>query len=305
MASSSERWYTVIGSWGDALCCLGNIRACTDAAQILHYGFDPEIAPFLLRQRGVAAVRAVRPESDTAYRAVQEKIARPGNQPADWPEVYVPAGLGPGDLLCTHLSSERMEEPTLPRVYNLLSAPYAVRRQAERQVGQARRRGGQPVVLLHPYSMNSVAAWLHWPHWAEAIAWLLAETPYTYLLTGQDWQADLKAHPDAARWPFLSEGHPRLVNLLDTLPSMPHLFALAEACDGVITTSNSLALWSTCQHLDGLILCNGLTSYPGNYFRRWFDVPSQRVLEWTAPLEAFVACMRGWSVGRSAGGGRQ
>lgn len=138
----------------------------------------------------------------------------------------------------------------------------------------AKHRKGGRVILVQPRSDHSCPWAYHWQHWYTAIKELCANTRNTYLLVGQGWG-----------W---YESHPRLVNLVDQIPSMAHVFGLAEACDGIITTSNGLSMWCRARGVRAIVCPNAAFDDDNNYFRRWVQGGSIDLIHWRAPMRTLT-----------------
>lgn len=135
------------------------------------------------------------------------------------------------------------------------------------------------VILLHPESINSARAEHHWARWPQALAWLLAETKHTYLLTGlsQD------SCPD----------HARLVDLRGKTANAAEVFALADRCAAVISTCNSVGIWATLTHKPALVTANTLIrAGHDHFFGVLIDAHQTQLLRQNADLTTFQRACR-------------
>ena len=108
----------------------------------------------------------------------------------------------------------------------------------------------RPFFLLQPISLNTVRANAHWPYWQDLIHWMIHDKDKHFLLAGLNWESN----------PYAGLGN--VTNLVDKCPSQAHVFALAQISDGVITTSNSLAHFATCQGLKTIVCANKTSTNP-------------------------------------------
>jgi FkbM family methyltransferase len=275
-----QKHLLLIGAWGDVLCTLGG--AMTRAAQIkavgqectlIYYGFDPEIARFLRLQGHFDSVIHVAPDSDEGYWGRVEEATDP-RVPVSWwlNEIVFGTGIRPEDVTPMHVGSQwdrgdpitRWSGPKLPR---------EIRKVADLLVEACRFRFDSDPILVYPRSEQSTCWEDHWPHWDQAVAWLLAHTDHPIILCGQRYESDLS--------------HPRLLNLVGQTASMMQVFALAEAAGSVITTVNSLSHWCWIQGIPAVACANRTIADKDDYFRRALSSPSIRLVEMDDDLEDF------------------
>lgn len=272
----SPRWVVAVGAWGDVFAACGNALAAlrqTGGAHtgILYYGWDADVIRFLEAQPWVREVSYLRPHSPEAYQAVVRRACSTGAPLTAWLDPLLEGGLVRGqDVWPAHVDPLLQEQPVIHR-WQGARLPAAARLAGEQLLPD----GASTVFLLHPVSTQSAGLDEHWPHWPEAIRWLLRETPHTYVLTGHGWEPERFGE------------HPRLVNRVGRAASYLAVLALAERCQGLLTTSNSLSMWSLIQGLPAVVAGNRAVLAPDSYFRLWIGAPPNRLVPYDAPLAAF------------------
>jgi len=272
-------WALAIGNWGDVLACFGNALAA-DALPfgVLYAGPYPEITAWLRRQPGVAEVIEIQfPEGRTrtgegSYQLLCEVACVQYRPAVEW-LAWLVQDMGGLDIpleniITTHIGASHSDH-MIPQYFHRTVLDWTAHQWAESQL---RSRRGPRRYLLHPISTESCPEDNAWPHWGAAINWLLAETPHLYFLTGYGWDGNRFGE------------HERLVNLVNQSPTMEHVFALAEQCDGVITTSNSLSMWGVVRQIPTLVSCN---SHMNSYFTRWINREPVRPLHHSFSLETW------------------
>ena len=281
-------WFSAVGAWGDVFAACGNAlsllaRSGRQQCGCVYYGWDPALVDFLEAQPWVSEVRYLIPESATAYREQIHALCDtrgPGNEVVA--ALLNRAGLTSPEVWPTHVTAELKSRPVVRRWYRA-HLPSSAHQYAAAVVNRLPSRW----YLLHPVSLQSNAEDQHWPHWITAIRWLLKETPWCYVLTGIDW--DASGLPES----------PRLVNLVGKTATHQEVLALAERANGLISTSNSLAMWSLMQNVPAVVCCNVLSRNPEGYFYRWIEAPRNQLLPCDAGLPEFSAAvralLRGWS----------
>lgn len=266
------------GAWGDVIASVGMARKWRDPNRplhILHYGHDPKIAEFLeLQGLFEKIIRVPAPADPRVYRAFFARACqtRRGVEEGWIDELLEGTGINRSDVLFTQIN--QTEDNPLCR-WHEAKLPTPIRAWARTQA-----RCWGDFYFLHPISTQSALLSEHWPYWVEAIHWLVQETPYTYVLTGQ-MPLDL---PDS----------PRLIDLTGRTESMLHVLALAEESKGVIATCNALSLWTIVQNIPGFICANGVFDEREDYYHRWVNCPPNTLLYRGDPLTYFVRRVQEW-----------
>jgi hypothetical protein len=231
--------------------------------KVIYYGFDKTIPVFLREQPFVQEVREVYPRSKEDYWYFIDASCGSDLPIEDWaPELLRGTGLSEKDLCIAHVDYYCSLNPANIHLWD---------RPAVLPVNFPKKTN---TLLLHPRSEQSYEWHTHWPWWYDAIDWLLENTDYTLLLTGVKWTRQ--------------ETHPRLVNLVGQTGSMMDVLALAESCEGVITTCSALALWSVIQDIPSLVCMNQMLSARRGFFRRWIENPPNVIVEYGEDLSIFV-----------------
>ena len=77
---------------------------------------------------------------------------------------------------------------------------------------------------------------------------------------------------------------------------MLEVLALAQSCDGIITTSNSLSMWTVMQGIPGLIALNRVMDDPEYYFRRWIEEARNTIVGHRSDLRQFQGAFVGFGM---------
>jgi flavin-binding protein dodecin len=263
---------------------------------VLYVGPDLTIADWLRQQSFVHRVLAIRFTDDHGkYSKFWGAAGRPNADPNVWLEFLFPEWNEPEPLPKWYQYTQtqvnftwfRTREGMKSQLWHdgkLKQDAYAWARNALCERGLKRRiLPGEPMLIhLHPVSTWSESAKNHWPHWIAAMEWMIANTPHTYLLTGQQ------------EIPYLPECD-RIVNMIGSTPTNMEVLALSEACDAVISTPNNVAIWSVIQRQRAFVIGNKATQYMTSYYRRFLQ--SGENLTWlnvTETYDAFTKSAAKW-----------
>jgi hypothetical protein len=283
-------WCTCFGHWGDVFACVGVIRekmrqTGQATVNVLYVGRDLAIVDWLRLQPFVGEVIGLRSHDDHFYRRFWYVTTRPDVTAEVWLGMLheVVRGLPEAKAftqtqVCTRWFGTRDAMPAL--LWGDARLPDPAQNAAYELMEPI--RGAQAIYHLHPLSTWSEGANNHWPHWLAAIEWLIERTPYTYVLTGMH---DIMFLPKS----------PRLVNLIGRTSSNLDVLAISRLFDGVISTPNSVALWSAIDQQKLLCVGNLATGNLTSYYRRFIE----KSLEATytnvdTSLSAFQARVCGW-----------
>jgi hypothetical protein len=279
-----DEWILVFGAWGDALAQIGHARTRAREAHkpvgAVVYWFDETLSDFVAAQPDFARVWHVLPPSPPHYQAIHDRWfdGRDRLRPAaEWmPDILEGTGIEAGQVDMLPVLADDGKEAT-PPVFHGASLPAEARAWAADRVGAILGGHARPLILLHPLSVTSTPESDGWPHW-EAARTYLKRAEATFVLTGQ------KPVPG---WDDLG---PRLVDLSGRTPSMSHVFALAELCDGLICTSNSLSMFSVVADRPAVVCCNRAISWEPDYlFSRWLKRPPNHLVLWDQDVSHFRA----------------
>ena len=269
------RYATVFGAWGDCLCTLGNVRERLSQVgqkqcEAIYWGKDPSVADFLRCQRFFSRVIDCVPDEPWQYYDLIQRCVDGRYYPEGWLKdllSWATEEVDPGPIAMTHLRFVMEPEPRPIQRWHYGILPASVREKAKQIVKDFR-----PDLILHPRSENSTPWSKHWPHWDEAIDFLL-EQGYRIILTGKGYQ--------------VSKVHRCLLNLVNQTESMMDVFALAEACGRVICSNNSLAHWCVVQGLPAMVCLHANTLGAEDYYREWMQVPHLSLVEMNEGMNVF------------------
>ncbi|HXE63217.1 MAG TPA: hypothetical protein VN519_06725 [Bryobacteraceae bacterium] len=271
-AAPPLRWGTCVGAWGDCLIDFGAFRSMIGEGGILCWARDPMIPCFLRLQSGVREVVHVQPRDGADYWRVCRYIA---DTPLDQDmeptrELRARAGVT-GHVLNTTMGASQpwMRQRAVHR-WNGARLPQSAWNWATSVSSQIDNR----FFVVNPLSLNSSPIEDHWPHWEQALSFLVNYTPWTYVLVGQGWEPKGR--------------HPRIIDLVNSAPSMTAVMALSEQSSGVITTASGLSHYCAVQSLPACVLGNKPLSSPVSYFRRWLEVPNIELVMYEQDLSAFI-----------------
>lgn len=274
-------YYLLISAPGDCLCSIGSAMlhpGFTAPADFLYIGYDRAIPEFVKAQKFCRSCPSVI-LNPAAYQRFEYEMSR-RLHPSD--EGYYPAlravlagtSIKPEQLYLTYIGEQAKRD-------------YRIHRWKNPQLPQSARDFAKDLFipddtrsyLLHPFSWQSNTKERHWKHWTEAILWLLREHPNTrFYMTGQNYAHSFKSD--------------NLVNLIDATPTVLEVLALADLCDGVISTTNCLTHWAVLTDKPSVAACCWVMSIPDYYFRRWVDVVPIRLVEFSDSLEVFKSQCR-------------
>lgn len=271
-------YITVIGAWGDALAALGNAsllqRANIQEYKVIYFGFDRNIKTFLKWQPGVQSVIHVPPKNWEHYEKVCLLACCTENvNHTHWlPLLDLKID---GIVIQTHITDYLQRE----------NPEYCVR-DFECVLERSFPKFRKPTLLFQPYSVQSSTFQEHWPHWMEALDWILEETEWDVVVAGARYVYSPVGESNFV-FPELPE-HERLTVMVGKTQSMTDVFALADACQGIVTTNNCLSMWSVITDKPALVV-HTKREYP--YFHNWIDYGRNKVLPFGTSLEEFKRCI--------------
>lgn len=276
--TTCPEWVVALGHYGDCIATLGNLQQILretsgESAGVLYYGSLPGAAEFLARQAGVREVRSVIEADAVLYRRTAERACNYTVSPAAWlPGLARRAELDPCEIQLCHPRS--LETAPVYRPGRLELSP-----EAREWAASVLPVAGE-AILIQPFSTASCPLGEHWPHWRKALSWMLRRPTAPLVLCGLGSLAD-----------WLDGATYRVLDLTGKTPTMEHLLALTERCRGLVSTTNSLSMWSITQGIPGVFCCNRQIRNPAWYFRRWIEAPPNRIVDYRDGLEAFKAAV--------------
>ncbi len=296
LPSAPPRYSFIAGTWGDVLCGLGNHQhlmrslGCESGA-VLYYGPDATIADWLRIQPMVGEVVDVR--SPGPVKGIPTDPAKVGEWyphlvaavrlndatkysalPAICPEALYPCHVD--FTLRERLPVHRPELVTPRKLKNWAKETLNLFQGMDEEPGPD-HENPNPWVLFQPRSETSCLWEGHWPYWHDAAAFLQTAHDGTNFLCGKGDFGEMFGDLE------------RTQNLVNATPSMPHLFALADACDAVVTTSNALSLYAASKGLRTIVCCNTSHRRPEQFFTRFARGPRSRIVEQCEGMEEFKA----------------
>ncbi len=255
-------WCTVIGNWGDAIACYGNIRKLAeeeglDKVDIIYYGLNPQVAGFVAQQEGIGRFVVSQPPDMQTYAQVIRYACETPDVSLDRWFGFLGADkiISHDNLRITHVNAERHQSTKVNRY------PMKVRDEVYQKWCQVviDKFVDKAVLLVQPYSLDNASIPLHWKHWIDAVDWL-DKCGVRMVLAGKD--------------NFLSqyEGGRNTLNLIGKTESMEDVFALAEVCQGVLTTSNALSMYTVANKIWSMVMQNAVIE-KSKYFTSWIALP--------------------------------
>lgn len=285
--SSTPKWVSAIGAWGDTFAACGNAQHYLHTTQgtslgIVHYGFDPYIKVFLEAQPWVREAVHIRPSSMEEYLSVIRiscGFTLPNNTWADIVLKDTPSILKE-EVFGAHINFQMTSK--LPTAHMWRHTPVLPKhnRLYSQIVEQCR---GKKVYLLNPISTQSCLAKHHWPYWPEALQWLHDEV----IPNNPDKEFVLVGLNEQINSQVAKERYPNFINLIGKAESVIDILALAQCCDGIISTCNNLSLWAVMDNIPAVVAFNAALFYPNNYFRIWLNRLPNLPVEFSHPLEKF------------------
>lgn len=278
-----ETWSLVVGSWGDAFACYGNICKMlkdtgAEKTNVVYFGLNKEVLEFLKIQKGIDKVRHL--VISESFNFFEYAGMAAGNFPL-WMRVTGLVDQIP-DLKPTHIS----------RYYNI-EHPKECHRDFECvlppcNVDWSTVLNGEDFILFQPFSCHSCSFDKHWPHWMDALKWSLDYFREKVVLVGQL----LSPSDRTFRFPWIE--HPNLINLVDQTHNMTDVLHLMGMSKFVVTTSNALSMWSIISNKPAFVCANQIIKERAEYYWHWIHHRPNLVLYPVADLQDFEHEMKDW-----------
>lgn len=273
-----DTWCLVSGAWGDTLACYGNIieylnKNKLNKSNIIYYGLDEKIINFLKIQKRIDKIKSLSISSPSLY------FEYAGMAACDFPLWMKVTGLDQQipNLVPTHIS----------RYYNIEN-PKLCHRDFEINLFQKNKNTSifclkyNPYIVFQPFSCHSCRFDAHWPYWMEALNWILDNTDLNIVLIGQ-----LTSDFDL-RFKFPWIEHPKLINLVGQIDNMIEILHIVKNSKYIITTSNSLSMFSIVFKKPALVVCNQIIKEKANYYYNWIKYDPNVVLDFSISLDDFM-----------------
>ena len=269
-----KKWGLVVGKWGDAIACYGNICKLvedqgSDKINAVIYTYIPEIVPFISCQKYIGNCIHVQPINHDVYNTVSNYISFNDIPASKWFHRLGVKEVSPDEVGDTHVNYIWKNINRRP-----CSLPDEV-------LNYWRELIPKDALLVNPYSElpfikeleynEALVEAFHWPHWFSTIDYL-KESGYKLVITGMK-------SPRLA-----SQLGPNILNLVGKTRSMIDVFAIACLCRGVITTGNCLGLWSIASDTPTILVKTGVLEH-NKYFNTWIDSHPNYLLSSHASFE--------------------
>lgn len=270
----SNVYITAVGAWGDVLAALGNASLLKQRGigkyNVIYFGYDKNIKTFLEMQPEVDEVIHAIPRDPNHYKDVCIEACCTHKQ--KWKHWVDMAGLDiNGFVIQTHVDFYLQEE----------NPEYCIRK-FDCSLNIEVEDFKNPTILFQPYSIQSAMYEDHWPHWLEALDWILNNFEYDVALVGK-MNGDRPFGDSHFMFPELGD-HPRLINLVGKTKSMMEVFAMAQKCKAIVTTNNCLSMWSIIKDIPAVVM-HTRKWFP--YFRNWITNEPNKVMDCESTLEEF------------------
>lgn len=273
-----------MGAWGDVFLSLIALqrfqkRFSFNEIDIIHYGFDPEISKFLAYQKYVRTVTHVKPKD---YEQFSKIMSSSYLDDLDW----VKELGGNGTVIPTHVRYSLMRPELIFREldYVLPDIEYDIPKRS---------------ILLNPVSFHSNAFSEHSPVIPEAMEFLIKESDWNFVLVGQE-KTQHCIQGEYWDYPFQID-MPNVLNLVGKTKSMAEVLAIAELCDGIITTSNCLSMWSILSKKPTIVWLNSKMTSPyallHNYYKEWISSKPNHLVRYDDSLGNFIKVYEEWNKG--------
>ena len=266
------------GGWGDVFIDYAYVCQFKDKFNILFYGYDKYIPEFLKLQDNIGEVRHITPINALKYNnaIVMAGMNKKGCEEEIKEEANIKEEI-------TTISSARLDKPI---------------REIDFKYPQTEFKIERPSLLFNPYSFQSVMHSDHAPLIPEILVWLVDQTDWNIILIGQE----KFQHSYLGEQPFplkITDEHKNLQDLVGKTESMMDVFHIARQCEGIITTSNCLSIWSILTNKPALVLMNKLCTYTAGrkvleFHRNWIDHKPNTMLDYDCNPQQFMETFGKW-----------
>lgn len=272
------------GAWGDVIASYGNIRRYLrennlTECDVVYFGLDENLVAFLKAQDKIRKVSYLK-ISDPSEAYLYQHMAS-----HKFPEWMEATGMNKAvpDLVSTHVNK-----------YHLREHPEDCNRDFDCQLPVCGANWSEfleptkPYLLVQPYSIQSCTFSHHWPHWMKALEWMAETSGMNIVLVGQ---ITSSGDPDYV-FPWIE--HPRIINLVGQTQNMSDVLHIANEAAGIVTTANSLSMWSIIKKKPALVVCHLLIKLLAIYYYNWINYGTNTVLDHETSLEQFKESFGVW-----------
>ena len=285
MSTKNLDWTAIPrGGWGDMFVSYANMCQFNNKFNVLHNGQDKYIPKFLEYQDNIEEVIHVPYiiKTDAKEIALEaNEINQHGNK--EW--IREISDMNPDNFVLTHADFEQKKNLQIIREfeYKLPESNFKIKPHS---------------LLFNPYSIQSLMVNNHCPLIPEMFAWLVTETDWNIVLIGQE----TYNHTYFGERPFplkISGNDGNWQNLVGKTESMIDVFDIAKQCDGIITTSNCLSLWSIISDKPALVILNDLMSEPKervslNFYKEWINHKPNTLVDYNCTPNQFMETFKKW-----------
>lgn len=288
------------GAPGDVMCGIGNALKdphWDDSGRFIVYSNDPSTFRLVEAQKFYRGGFYVTPESFDEYkRSVFDLCIRGENDPARInfvKHISNKAGVNFRDIVQSQVHRECKLLWPVHQWSGGIVPDYAVDR-AKKLMEYRGDGNGRKLFMIHPFSFQSNTLERHWPHWSKALPWLIGNKQHDFVITGVGWAPMfLGSGPENIRC-LVKDGRTTDETLFTK--DNNEVLAIMEMCDGVITTTNNLSHWAVITDKPIVNVINAAVKDPNWYFRRWYNFPKARFVQFNDSLEAFIETINTWDV---------
>ena len=275
-----SKYGTACGVWGDIIVGLGYFKHHIGSGEILYLGNNKQVTdylecqPFIKRVINVPVTNEEDWKKYWIYTVFGYAVDHDPNYHIEVKDPFFRAGYKESQFTITHLHQELAlpEQPIYQWEGNDLP------KYAKDWAKEFAKTLPENFILFQPFSFNSNRPQDHWPHWDQLASMITSYTNQNLVLIGHGWLPGIANRSKN----ILSD---KIINLYEKIPSMLHVFALAEYAGGIITTSNSLGHWCQIANIPCVIICNTKSSRPHYIYRRVLEWPTITCIHHDTELE--------------------
>jgi thioredoxin 1 len=249
---------TVMGGMADAICNYGNIaRTCTtyglERMNVLYFGNQDGVVDLLSGQKYVGTVVQQEPTSDrNQLVAFCMATLRYDVAVEDWLPL-TDCSVNPHHIIQTHTTADLHRNP--------------IARRMEMRLPEELERKWRYIppnsVLVHPFSPGTDPS-EQWEHWKHSVMWAWRRHPHVVVSSHHELTHTLGLHADNVT---------TCVN-----PTMLDLFAIANRCRMVVTTSDALAFWTALTNKPAIVICEKGFATQHPYYYNWINASCNRLM---------------------------
>ena len=276
------QYFSNIGLWGDAILSLGIAKALGgDDINILHAGpLAEEIGDFIREQTFVASCKTLLvpygPEWNQFFHRNHYELRQFPDKPLI--DMFEQARINSKWISRGHLDTESCRFRGQPFHWSGVKLQSKYWQEANTLFSKINeiRSPEQKVILLNPLSISSSGVSDHWSidNWNDSLCFLLNNTPHLYILVGPNTQT--------------IGSHSRLIDFTKSTSNNQTVFALSQICNGIITTSNSLAMFVAVSGSRALVVGNKPLKNTSSPFRKFLNQPNIEILDYDDDFCNFV-----------------